>query len=381
MIRIVDSHMKEAYKYEIDFFTALLDETQPNNTTTISFKPHKHQHGEYLLIGSKNGSVIKSYPPTAVVLGETASVVIIDEAGKTDRISDTFFYDYAYPTGNSTDAIRIYTSTPWVLSGFFYRMVDPADDFSDTNIDKVLYTIDAIKIENPKYYKTVKKIIDQMNEDGKTDEVQRAYYCRFIKGEQSYFDPDKVMNVFDRDAVALPEFKGECDMGIDFGGQKTSKTVITISYLDKEEHIQRIYDKVYEVQKDLSLLDDVEQLLKEFNVQRIIPDDCPEGDFLIRRMIEEKGWNVTPMNFRTDKVKKYGAFRSMLNKGKVHSYEDTELKTEMMALENSQGSRQSVIMAPPGYNDDRIDSFVLSSYHFLQDDTGFKVYDWDDYEN
>ena len=72
-----------------------------------------------MLAGSKVGSVIKSYPPTTGVLGETFTIVVIDEAGLSEKISDQFFYETVYPTGNKNNAIRIYTSTPWVPSGFF----------------------------------------------------------------------------------------------------------------------------------------------------------------------------------------------------------------------------------------------------------------------
>ena len=139
--------------------------------------------------------------------------------------------------------------------------------------------------------------------------------------------------------------------------------------------MRRLYHRAYPVGQDLSLIEDVERLLKDFKVERIIPDECPAGDFLIRTMME-KGWNITPMNFRSEKVKKYGAFRAMLNKGKIQSYDDDELKTEMLAMEFSQGSKQSVIQHAPGYTDDLIDSFVMSSYHFIQDDGGIKVFEW-----
>ncbi|RLG44381.1 MAG: hypothetical protein DRN81_04700, partial [Thermoproteota archaeon] len=119
-MRSGDAYMNDNYKDEEgkprfgeEFFTNLLDDSEPNNTTTITFQKHKESFGPYVLAGSKIGSVIKSYPPTSAVLGETFTIVIEDEAGKTDKLSDQFHYDYAYPTGNSTDAIRIYTSTPW----------------------------------------------------------------------------------------------------------------------------------------------------------------------------------------------------------------------------------------------------------------------------
>ena len=377
LIMAGDRFMLEEYKdskgnsiFGEKFFSKLLDDKEPNNTTTMSFKAYNERIHGLLLKDSKVGSVIKSYPPTPSVLGETFTIVMEDEAGMSDMIDDQFHYEYIYPTGNSTNAIRIYTSTPWMPSGFFYRLADPEDEFPDHPADRLVFDIDAIKIEAPNMYATImEKTIKQMNRDGKTDEVQRAYYCRFVKGEKSFFDSNDVFKSFSKDYTMLQSYRGECDMGIDYGGQVVSKTVITITRITDKGRIQRLYHRVYPVGKDLSLLEDIEILLQDFNVQRIIPDDCPAGDFLNRIMVE-KGWNVQPMNFKADKVKKYGAFRAALKKGIIESYEDADLKTEMVALEQIEGQQTSKIQHAPGYTDDMIDSFVMSTYFYVQDDEG-----------
>jgi len=382
-IMMGDSFMRDTYTKDDKplfgdmFFTNLLDEGQPNNTTTISFKRHNpKRHGPFVLAGAKTGNVIKSYPPTSVVLGETFTVVIIDEAGKSDKISDQFFYDYMYPTGNSTNAVRIYTSTPWASSGFFYRLVDPDDVYGGTPAEVVNFTIDAIRDENERQHRTVMNTVEQLQKDGKSDEVQRAYYCRFVKGEQSYFDPDDVFRAFDADLLPKDSFAGFCDIGVDFGGQVNSRTVLTVSHLDDNGHITRLYARKYDVGKDGGLIEDIAKLMESFNIQRVVPDDCPQGDYMIRKM-KDLGWSVTPMSFRAEKVKKYGAFRSMLKKGLIRSYKDDDLQTEMLAMEYSHGSRQSVIQHAPGYSDDHIDSFLLSCYHYLQEDDKLTIFDWD----
>jgi len=112
---------------------------------------------------------------------------------------------------------------------------------------------------------------------------------------------------------------------------------------------------------------DIEELLTRFNVQRIIPDDCPAGWYRIKEM-QKKQWNIQPMSFKADKVKKYGAFRSMLNKGYVDSYEDEDLRVEMLGMEFSEGQRSTIIRHAPGYSDDLIDSFIMSCYFFLNED-------------
>jgi len=355
-----------------EFFTKLLSTEDPNNTTTITFKPYRLEYN-LLLKDSLAGSSIRSYPPTDKVLGETFCIVAIDEAGKSDKIDDQFYYDYIYPTGNSTNAIRMAFSTPWFTSGFFYRLVDPDGSFGQSDTRVFVFTIDAIRLENPHYYTTVMKTIEQMKSDGKLDEVQRAYYCRFVKGEQSYFDSRKVRPAFTEELQMQEGFKGSCDMGVDFGGQVTSRTVITISTLDSQNIVRRLYHRVYPVGQDLTLVDDIKELMKRFKVERIIPDECPAGDFLIRKM-KEMGLPIYPMNFRQEKVKKYGAFRSKLNKEGILSYIDEPLKVEMLAMEFNNGSRQSIIQHAPGYTDDLIDSFVMSSYFYLDNDEGVKFY-------
>ena len=380
LIRLGDRHMEFTYKdgsgepiYK-ELFSSLIDDNEPNNTTTITFKPWTESAGDFLA-GSKSGSVIKSYPPTSAVLGETFSIVIIDEAGKTDKITDQFFYDYMFPTGNSTNAVRIYTSTPWDSSGFFYRLVDPDDMYPESNSDVFIFPVDAIQLENEGYYNVVMKTVNQLKADGKNDEVQRAYYCRFVKGEKSYFDPEKIFPVFVSDLVPRESYSSSCDMGIDFGGQVKSKTVVTISALENDGIVRRLYHKAYPVNEDMDLLEDVAELMTRFNVERIIPDDCPAGSFLIRLM-QDKGWNVHPMSFRSEKVKKYGAFRSMLAKGKIESYKDDDLQTEMLAMEFSNSSKQSIIQHAPGYSDDLIDSFIMSTYFFIEDEDGVKFFDY-----
>jgi hypothetical protein len=255
-------------------------------------------------------------------------------------------------------------------------MCDPTDGKSEHPYNRYLFTVDAIKEENPEQYATVMSKVNSMRIDGKKDEVERAYYCRFVKGEDSYFDPSDVDSCFSDDYDPIVDSQEVVDIGLDFGGQVKSKTVITVSKVDKEGHVRRLYHKAYEVGEDNNLLSDIEDVMRAFpNWQRIIPDECPQGDYIIRQMID-KGWNVHPMNFRTWKVKKYGAFRSMLKKGKIKSYKDEALLIEMKALEFSNTSKQSNIVAPRGYNDDLIDSFVMSCFFFLEEDGGFEFYNW-----
>lgn len=380
-----DTHMAESYKnadgksvFGEAFFTSLLSANQSdsNNKSTITFSKHEPlKHGPFLLAGSKTGSTIRCWPPTSVVLGKTLTIAVIDEAGKIDKITDEFIKDYFLPTISSTSGLAIYTSTPWIPAGHFYRLVNP-DGTYDDRANVYMFTIDAIQIEGPEQFTFVSNtLIAPLLRDGNRDEVQRAFYCRFVKGETAYFDPENVRECFSEKSVPFTTFRLPCDLGVDFGGQVNSKTVLTISYLDDKAVIRRIYSFFYPVGKDNELISDIERLRRDFNIQRIIVDDCPAGQTFIRAM-EDRGWEVFRMAFRTDKVKKYGAFRVALKRGYIKSYDDDALKTEMYALEFTPGARQSNIQHAPGYSDDLIDSFLMSTYFFIEDEERVEAFDW-----
>lgn len=386
--RHADRFMSETYKDEsgqssfpidkkgLGFFGRLMSTDDPNNSTSITFVPWSAKHGEYLLSGSRSGSSVVSLPPTPKVLGNSFSIGLVDEAGH-ETVTDDFYYNELQPTGDSTDAMFVFTSTPWKPSGFFYSFCDVEDQGMYPNIFRCVFTIEAIKEEAPKQYEKVMRNIELMNADGKIDEVQRSYYCRFVRGEQSFFDPKHVDGVFEDKHKMESSCLTECDMGIDFGGQVTSRTVVTISRLTDDGTIERLYHKTYPVGEDLGLLDDVAELRTRFNIQRIIPDDCPAGHHLIAQM-KERGWNVHPMSFRREKVEKYTALRAMMANDRVRSYVDDDLKLEMKALEFSQGKRTTMIDHAVGYRDDMIDSFLMSAYFYVKvEDEKVEFYDWD----
>lgn len=364
------------------FFSSLLDDNGTNSASTVTFKAHRPEvHGEYILSKAKLGPVLKSYPPTKKILGQTCSLLIEDECGCADDITDDFHYKYASPTGDAYNAVRFYTSTPWVPRGFFYDLADVEGTTPNANIERLMFTCESIRIENPRQYATIQERISGMRASGQNDAVQLSYYCKFVKGQTSYFDPEMVKKMFTDSYQPFDAFAGKCDMGVDFGGQTISHTTITISrYNETTKTLERLYHKRYPVREDGTLIDDIADLLRRFNIQRIIPDDCPAGWNLIRVM-QDKGWNVEPMNFKADKVKKYGAFRASLNRGQVVSYIDNDLRNEMLAMEVSQGKVNTQIQHADGSTDDLIDGFVMSLYFFLNEEDNrvrFISFSWND---
>lgn len=385
--RFGDRFMRSEYRDEDGnplfgkyFFTDLLSPTDPNNSQTITLKDGEEIDTPFICEGSVVGSVIGSYPPTASVLGETFTVGMIDEAAHKDMPNE-FIIRELKPTGNANGAIWISASTPWNANGWFYdRMVDTTGE-----VQKFVFSIDAIEEEplGVMQYEDAMNDVATLKRNGDFNSINIIYYCRFEQADSQYFNPLKVEEMFSEDISMFESFSEMCDMGVDFGGEVNSRTVITISYFNEStRNITRVFAKRYPVGTQLGLIEDIEELMGRFNIQRIIPDYCASGVPYIKQMVN-KGWNVQPNNegmvYRRDKIAKYGSFRAKLNRGEIYSFEDKVLMAEMKSLEQSETSKQSKITAPRGGTDDMIDSFVQSCYFFLDEDDGavefFSIYD------
>jgi hypothetical protein len=383
-----DSFMHRKYKGQYTdksgrFFRNLIDPKRANNASTISFRAYDESvHGRFLLVGSEAGSYIESHPPTSGVLGETVSFIFLDEAGRKDKISDDFFYEELSPIGDAADAVRVYTSTPWEPSGFFFDLCNPRPG-SSVNACVLRFTIDAIKFEDNSHaqtqYSSVMKRILGWREAGRHDSIRKSYYAEFVRGEKSFFSPSKVEDMFNDSLAPVAAFSEPCVMGVDFGGGVNSPTVVTIVSLTDQGKIRRLMDFSYPVNKDLSLLDDIAGWMKVFNVVDIVVDDCAAGVTHMNKMEQERGWTITRMPFKTYKMQKYTAFRIMLNKGLVESYEDDALRDEMNSMQKSGQSSQSV-SCPKHGSDDLIDSFVIASFNYVDDEVSrVKFLSLDDY--
>jgi len=383
-----DRYMRTKYvdaedkpKFGKDFFSGRLSKEDSNNATMINWRSYdKSKDGEFILKESNATSGIRCYPPTDVVLGETFTIGMVDEAGH-KTIEDDWWFDSLKKTGDANKAIWIFTSTPWQPSGFFYEYCDVDDKNKTSYISKHVYTIDTLKYDmdaGNEYatlqYEGVLEDIDRDKALGKFASIKRGYYCEFVKGETSFFDPQKVKDIFTSELDIADAFSKPCDLGVDFGGKSKGST-LCISFLSDEGEIVRLFDREYNHGEDNDMIIDIELLFQRFNIQRIVPDDCPQGEYRIQEMVS-KGWEVTPMSFRSEKVSKYHSFKLMVNKGLVKSYVDDKLKEEMTTLEYAKNTKQSYIQHASGYTDDAIDAFLLSSYHFLNIEDKVTFYEW-----
>ena len=338
------------------FFSDQLDKSREasNSKTAITFS---------------NGCKIISLPPTDKVRGYTFNLLILDEAAFFE--DDNFLMEKAMPTIRKTDGQVIITSTPNGQKGFFFDIFDPFDT-QENNMFKRTW-LHYTMIEDKEELSKVEALKDLYYSTGRERQFSQEYEALFTVAASSFFDSDDVDAGIDTTLNKELEWSEPCDLGIDFGGMAMSKTVLTISTKDKEGINKLIYWFSYPKGKEVTLIDDIEELRKRFNIQRIIPDDCPEGYPFILEM-EKRGWNVKPMSFKRDKVKKYVQFRAKLRQRKIKYPKNDHLLKEMKALEEIEGVRSTQIRKPQGGSDDMIDSLIMSMYYLIEDNSKLRFF-------
>ena len=371
LMRLGDYHIAETRDIS-EFFTKMIDSSQTaaNNRTTITFLPRE---------GSKIASFIKSFPPTDAILGNTLDFIFPDEASRIDERQPDIYDRAIVPTTiENPHALTVITSTPRGHFGFFYDLFDPYNNYKVHEYERFWFDMNCIQYDVPMKHASIKEKYDAVVKKGDEITARQEYFADFVVNETSFFNPLDIDTMIDEKASAVFDYSGSCDMGIDFGGKGTSHSVITISGLDEHDNIRRIYHRRYDISEDGSIIEDVEQLLKDFKVDNIICDDCPAAQYIMNKM-EEKGMNLTKMNFAGEKTKKYGSFREQLHKQRIRTYMDEELVIEMRAMIQKQisGSRTK-IAAPKGYTDDLIDSFMMSAYFYIDEVEPFRFLDIDD---
>jgi len=347
-IKLGDLHVERITGGKVkNYFSNKVDrgQTASNNKSQITFN---------------NGCTIISLPPTGKIKGYSFSYLFIDEAAHIDN-PDTYYID-SEPTVNATNGTIVLTSTPNGRQGFYFDIFDPFDDQ-----DKHEYKRLWLHYEDLHNQDMIDRILEKKQQyyaRGQEKRFQQEYDAMFTVQASAFFENDDLVDMFDDTLEKLNTYEGACDLSVDFG-MVNSHTVITITRLNKDNIIERMYHHRYEFGKDDNLLEDIASLKERFNVKRIIPDDCPEGYTIIQEM-EKKGWNVKPMSFRRDKVNKYFTFRSWLRQRKIKSYKDKVLEQEMAALQEEETVRSTKIYKPYGGTDDMIDSFVMSCYFYLE---------------
>jgi len=355
IMELGDTRVEKLTKGRVkNFFTNMIDMSPKasNTKTSITFK---------------NGSKIICLPPTKKVRGYPFGLVLLDEAAFFE--DDSIYYEVIEPTVRSTKGTIIMTSTPNGQHGFFYELFDPEDKYEDHEYERLWMHYnqldDADDIAEIERKKTL------MEQTGRIKEFQQEYEAKFTVDQSSFFDSDRINYGVDKTMVECVAYKDICHLGIDFGMTKCH-TVLTISTQDTSGQIQLLYQYTFPLDSDDNLIIPmVEELKQRFNIQEIIVDDCPQGRSITQHMIN-KGWQINKFNFKSEKIEKYFSFRARLYTSRIKYYYIPELIGEMKSLQEIKNQVNTLIKKPQGGSDDRIDSFLISCYRYLDEGITFK---------
>ena len=79
-----------------------------------------------------------------------------------------------------------------------------------------------------------------------------------------------------------------------------------------------------------------------------------------------------------DKLNKYMSFRTYLRRGQITMPLVDELQKQMKGLIQEETPHTTRIYHGNGLRDDRIDSFMMSTYFFTEEKPAFRVWDVDE---
>jgi hypothetical protein len=326
------------------------------------------------MISFENGCQIVSLPPTDAARGYTASWTFRDEGA---FIPDSIHSDVIDPITSATGGKTACTSTPNGKQGWFFKNFDPDDERKEKSFVRLWCPYDVIRQDDPERCERLDKKKQEAIRMGEERSFLQEYEADFTASETGFFNEEDITKSVDDRSECLQEYKGECDMGIDFG-KKVSRTVITITRLEKEKdkdpYIRLIYQFEYGEEKGIGadLVEDVAELLKRFNVQRMVVEDCPASSFFQQAALL-KGWPMTVFNPTADKNKQYYKFRAWMRQGKIKTPNIPELLRQMRGLVVVQLDVRERIEHGDGLRDDRTDSLMMACFHLTEDKGKLRV--------
>src|SRR3990167_3984614 len=188
------------------YLQSQLKKGKAQNTTVVNFL---------------NGS-IKCFPPTGRIRGNSADLVIVDEAAFVD---DKIYKEAILPTVTKTDGIIILSSTPNGQKGYFYELFDPNDLHSSHQYYRLWYHWKMC--EDPVQLRIINDELKNARRTGNMKSFMQEYEAMFTVDQSAFFDDVDIEKSAKQDLPIEYEWKKTpCAIGLDYG-MTTAATVIT----------------------------------------------------------------------------------------------------------------------------------------------------------
>ena len=344
-------------------FKGMIDTNAPNNMNRMTLK---------------NKCFIESLPPTDSIRGNTYDIVLPDEGA---FIDDDIFYNCIAPTVSKTNGKILPSSTPNGQRGWFFEVFDPFDKFK--NHEYTRFWLYWKQCEDPQMLKIIRQQRDIAKMKGTFKNFEQEYNALYTVDESSFFDDIDVEKGINH-SIAM-EYTWNitpCSVGLDYG-QTKSATAITVKTKYKGKLLTLFQWATTDFDENL-LMDEsfdhsMPNLRKRYSIQWFVVDDCSQG-YRTNLELENKGYPVRRYDWGRgsskgsieSKHRYYYGYRAALKKGIVEYPEIREMIVEMKQLMEVRMKITTSIEKPKSGMDDRIDSEVMASIPFLEEEGSFE---------
>jgi len=329
-------------------------------TNLFSMEIKKSNVDELVIENSSRKARIYSFPPTGKVRGTSNDILFIDEFDFLNNSDiSSFLYTDALPSLSETAGKIILSSTPNGYGGEFYNLIDPEGAKEKHEYHRFMFPFSLNNSEV--YQEQVKMFMEHMDEK----KFNQEYQCSFEQSDSNFFVAEKVKKIFDD----YGDYEIDIDAqeyccGVDYG-MTESRTVVTL-VTEVEGILHRVYYKEFESGYDLNdLIPFLEGLQDRFNINKFIPDDCPQGWMINQKMLD-KGWNVELFDFKKVKIEGYSSLRNRINKNEIKMPLDKDTEKQLIEMKQEESKLgKLMIHKPRSGRDDIVDSLVMACYPFL----------------
>jgi len=311
---------------------------------------------------------IKVFPPTTKVRGNTADVLIIDEAAFLKNPDpDYFFASEASPTTTATSGKIFLFSTPKSTNGFFHDIIKPHAPECLRGWKRIWmpWTILSIKDMLDHIWGERDRYISK----GDELDFKIEYEASFLSGKYSYFKQEIIDQCIDPLLTEQHSWDVPVTVGIDFGDVH-SRTVVTFVHHDtKTNKIQLLWYKEFPGgynNADLPLFLDTLKKQMRFFPKTIVVDDCVGGKTAME-LLKRRGYYLIPFQFSKSKHEYYEYLKVAFANNQIKLYKEPTLIAQLKSLESVETASGNVqIRKPTGGRDDIVDSLMMACSPFIK---------------
>lgn len=309
---------------------------------------------------------VKVYPPTKKIRGNSADILIIDEAAWLhNEDPDYFFASDALPTVTATAGKVFLFSTPKTTNGFFHDIICPHEEHPLVGWNRLWmpWTI----VQSEEVLNTIWN--NRLSYLAKGDELdfKIEYEADFLSGKFTYFNPDIIDAAIDPSLREEFSWKSPVTMGLDFGDTH-SRTVLTVIHHDGETVKLLWYKEFPGGYNNADIADYIYELFSRgrFKPDKIVVDDCVGGKTAIE-LLKRKGFHLDLFQFTKSKNEFYEYLKVAFASGKIKLYNSPTIVAQLKSLESHElPSGKVQIRKPNGGRDDIADSLMLACSPYIQ---------------